>query len=412
MILPCRTREEHDAAERLLAVAAVRRLEDGRSAVRLDLARADARLRAEGWPGLAEVLYEVARRTPRNLRAEMAELGERAAGCALAIAGRRTGAASAFLRAEAQRLAGGSGELFNLAAGSSGLDLLENELDVTAHCIELAERNDQPARLANFSRRATGSTKGLRPGDRRYARVADGLLSHLPGLGDRVAAEGAREPSERRRLALECLGIFRNETPIDVLCYGHCIFEKRGRRLDASAVHHELEEPCRLLLIHLRDARIVELRAERVVSIENETTFNDYVDWVRSHGRNEIVLLSEGQANWAVVRLLRMLATAAPTLPLVHWGDMDRFGVLILRSLRHRSGLPITPEWMDVSTFERFVGAGLALPDGEREEIESLLSASAGALGGDLLVAIRDAGRWIEQETVAEEVLGLRHGAS
>ena len=408
MVLHCRSREEHEAAERLLAVVAVRPIGGGRSAVRLDLARADARLRAEGWPGLSEVLYEVTRRIPRNLRAETVELRERAAGLARALADHRAGAAGAFLRAQAQRLAAGSGELFELAAGPAGSERLEKELEITARSIELAEQNRQPVRLANFSRRATDSTKGLRAGDRRYSRVADALLEHLPGLGDRVAAEGPRDPSERRRLALECLGIFRNETPIDVLCHGHCILEKRGRRLDAPAVHHELGEPCKLLLEHLRDARVVELHADRVVSIENETTFNDYVEWVRSHGRNEIVLLSEGQANWAVVRLLRMLATAAPALPLVHWGDMDRFGVLILRSLRHRTVLPIMPEWMDVETFERFAAAGLPLPECEREEIESVLSASPDALGGDLLGAIRDAGRWIEQETVAEEVLGLR----
>ena len=408
MALRCRTREEQEAAVRLLSAAAVRPAHDGH-AMRLDLVRADTRLRAEGWPGLSEVLYAAAERTPRNFQAEVSALGKHAADLAVALAEQRTGAAAAFLRAQAERLAGCRGELFELAR-TEGLARLEDELSAVARCMELAERNDQPVRLANFARRATGSTKGLRAGDRRYARVVDALLQHLPGLAERVTAEGPREPAERRRLALECLGIFRNETPIDVLCYGHLVLEKRGRRLDAAALHHELGEPCRMLLLHLRDARVVEMRAERVVSIENETTFNDYVEWLRAHGRDEIVLLSEGQANWAVVRLLQMLAAAAPSLPLVHWGDMDRFGVLILRSLRQRSAVAIEPLWMDVQTFKRFQTAGLPLPEGEREEIKSLLSASSGEVATELLGAIRDAERWVEQETVAEEVLGLREG--
>ena len=272
---------------------------------------------------------------------------------------------------------------------------LEEELDIVTRCIELAERNDGPVRLANFARRATGSTKGLRAGDRRYLRVAEALLAHLPGLAERVAAEGLREPADRRRFALECLNIFRNETPVDVLCWGPFVLEKQGRRLDAPELHHELGEPCRLLLLHLRDARGAAVRAERVVSIENETTFNDYVEWLRGIGRREIVLLSEGQANWAVVRLLRLLAEAAPALPLAHWGDLDRFGVLILRSLRRRSGLPIEPCWMDAAMFEQCKAAGLPLPPGEREEIEALISAAPGEVGSDLLRAIRDSGVWI-----------------
>ncbi len=50
-------------------------------------------------------------------------------------------------------------------------------------------------------------------------------------------------------------------------------------------------------------------------------------------------------------------------------------------------------------------------PEGEREEIKSLLSASSGEVATELLGTIRDAERWVEQETVAEEVLGLREGS-
>jgi hypothetical protein len=152
------------------------------------------------------------------------------------------------------------------------------------------------------------------------------------------------------------------------------------------------------------------MRAERILSIENETTFNDYVEWLRARSRDEIVLLSEGQANWAVVRLVSLLAAAAPDVPIVHWGDLDRFGVLILRSLRQRTGLPIQPWLMDAPTFERFAHLGLPLPDGELEEIDSLLAKASPEVGADLIGAIRDAKRWVEQETVAEEVLRLREG--
>jgi hypothetical protein len=401
MTLRCRSTEDQDAAVRLLSPSAVG---VSHNSLRLALARADTRLRAEGWPGLSDVLYAAAGRPPRNLRGEAAAIGTRAADMAETLGERRAGAAARFLRATVERLARCRGELFEVAR-SKGLSNLEEELEVTARCIELAEGNDRPVRLANFARRATGSSKGLRVGDRRYTRVVDALLAHLPGLAERVAAERLGEPADQRRVALECLNIFRNETPVDVLCWGHFVLEKKGRRLEAPAIHHEWGEPCRLLLMHLRDAQVVRVRGERVVSIENETTYNDYVEWLRERGREEIVLLTEGQANWAVVRLLRLLAEAAPGLPLAHWGDLDRFGVLILRSLRRRTGLPIEPCWMDVATFDRCKAAGLSLPEGEREEIDSLLSSSSEEVGSSLLRAIRNAGVWIEQEAVAEVVL-------
>jgi hypothetical protein len=150
------------------------------------------------------------------------------------------------------------------------------------------------------------------------------------------------------------------------------------------------------------------MRASRVVSIENETTFNDYVDWVRAHGDDQIVLCSQGQANWALVGILRLLAEAAPELPIFHWGDLDRFGVLILRSLRCRSGLSVEPLWMDVETFRRAAPGGIPLPPGEREELDFLLRQSPGAICNDLLDAIRQTGRWVEQEAVAEAVLDLQ----
>jgi hypothetical protein len=132
------------------------------------------------------------------------------------------------------------------------------------------------------------------------------------------------------------------------------------------------------------------------------------VDWVRTQGDDQIVLCSQGQANWAVVRALRLIAEAAPGIPILHWGDLDRFGVLILRSLHRRSGLRVEPLWMDVETFRCTALTGIPLPPGEREEIDSLLRQSPGAIGSDLLDAIRQAGRWVEREAVAESVLDLR----
>jgi hypothetical protein len=61
---------------------------------------------------------------------------------------------------------------------------------------------------------------------------------------------------------------------------------------------------------------------------------------------------------------------------------------------------------MDPETLRRFSAEGLPLPPGEREEIEILLKRPGDDIGNDLLAAIRDAGKWVEQETVADAILG------
>src|SRR5437867_7832299 len=113
MTLRCRSAEEQDAAMRLLSPSAVHVVVDSRA--RLDLARADARLRAEGWPGLAEVLYAATGRPPRNLRGEAAVVGTRAGEVAAALGDRHAGAAARFLRTTAERLAQCHGEFFEMA---------------------------------------------------------------------------------------------------------------------------------------------------------------------------------------------------------------------------------------------------------------------------------------------------------
>jgi hypothetical protein len=406
MVYRCARDGEKDVLVRLLSANAVRPIAGDALAVRLDLEKAERALREDGGSSLRDLLYEAAGRAPRDLKGEKAAMAAQAQGIVITLADASEGTARAFLMDAVGRLSRRQGDLFR-QVWENGVECVTQELGIVARCIAAAAGNEGPVRLANFSRRATGTTKGIRPGDARYILLADALLRFLPGLADRVEAESPRDPSERRRLALECLGIFRNETPVDVLCFGSFVLDKRGARLDAPKAHRALGEPVRLMLLNLRKAHAAQVRASRIVSIENETTFNDYVDQLREEGGDDIVLCSQGQANWAVVRLLRMLHEADPTVQVFHWGDLDRSGVLILRSLRRRSGVPVQPLHMDPETLQRFSAEGLPLPSSEREEIEILLKRPVDDIGNDLLTAIRDAGKWVEQETVADAIFGL-----
>jgi hypothetical protein len=385
----------HAPLRALLSARAVRPLEGGR--VRLDLELADRALREQDAGPLEVLLYQALGRTPRDPKREEAErraaldtaLAELASEC-------RTDASRAFLEAERA-----------LAPAECDPAEAMTEARRLILCIDAVLVNGSPIRLPNFAARALADSKGLTWGSDRWRRLCDALLQHDPFTAAEVEYVGDQPPpGVARRLALEVHEVFRDESAISVLCFGPLVYEKQGQRFDSVARHAALGDPVRLTLKQLRDARLVDLAAERVTLVENQTPFLDYIEVLASHGNppNELVILSEGQANSAVVALLKLVRRRG--LPVRHSGDLDRSGVLILRSLQHRSGIPITALLMDAATHARYLGCGRPIDDRERERLDAVLAADGpDAVAHELLVAIRRTGKWIEQEHFTADLL-------
>lgn len=176
------------------------------------------------------------------------------------------------------------------------------------------------------------------------------------------------------------------------------------------AVHAALGECVPLCLQQLRDMDIAALPVERVVLIENEASFLDYVEALRGRA-GELVICGRGQSNWAVVTLLRHVARwfrrePARRVPVFHAGDLDRSGVLILRNLARHTGLAIAPLGMSVDVHRRHAVHGRALAGDERDRLHALLARDApDSPGHDLLVEIARTGVWIEQEVFFRDVV-------
>lgn len=115
-------------------------------------------------------------------------------------------------------------------------------------------------------------------------------------------------------------------------------------------------------------------------------------------------MCSGGQANLAVVELLRNLGGSG--LPARHAGDLDRSGVLIVRSLMKRTRMRIALCAMDVSTHRRFASRGAPLSADERGRLSLLVRGDdASAPGYDLLNELLVTGVWVEQEAFSDEIL-------
>jgi hypothetical protein len=208
-----------------------------------------------------------------------------------------------------------------------------------------------------------------------------------------------------RRDALEARGIYKDEVAASVLCFGPLVYRKGRERFDHVARHARFGESSRLIQHQLRDATLERPAARRVTIFENLTPYLDYVDALIERGiRNEISGCASGQASWAVVRLVELCARHA--LPMRFAGDLDRSGVLILRSLRKRTGARIEPLCMGVATHRRFADRGQPISAREATLLDAMLAHDAADAPCHAL--LRELGKtrvWIEQEAFAGECL-------
>ena len=110
------------------------------------------------------------------------------------------------------------------------------------------------------------------------------------------------------------------------------------------------------------------------------------------------------EASWAVVRLVELCARHA--LPMRFAGDLDRSGVLILRSLRKRTGARIAPLCMGVATHRRFADRGQPISSREGTLLDAMLAQeSPEAPCHALLAELAKTRVWIEQEAFAGDYL-------
>jgi hypothetical protein len=377
----------------------------GQDRVRIDtvaFVRASRRAERE----LVSALYEALGRAPRDRVAETRALRSRLEiGLTdLAAVARRPGS-RAFLAAEVQSL-GDPGSAFAARAARDGIERLLRLAGDVVTCIDALADVRDPVRIQNFAARVLGSSKALRAGSDLWRALSTALVDHDPAT--RAALDEQGVPPHRRTeiaRALDVNGVYQDEVAASVLCFGPLVYSKRGQVFDQVLRHSALGESTRLIVHQLRDALLDPSRARRATVFENLTPYLDYVDdCVRRGVGDEIVLCSGGQASWAVIAVLRGFARAKVSVR--HSGDLDRSGVLILRSLERRSGVRIEPLLMDASTHRRFAARGKPLSTDERRHLERLVSSDPpDALCADLLRAILDTDTWIEQEQFSDELL-------
>ena len=264
-------------------------------------------------------------------------------------------------------------------------------------------------RLDHLSLAVAGETKAMRPGGADHQRLADALLEaeeaeeEEEGRGGPGRGEAPASSAFGRRLALERLGVVSNDAPLEVLLQGPLTITVAGTTLRDAAELARLGMPYKLTYGLLRKGRPHVPAGTAVVSVENESAFHV----LAAAWPDALTIYTGGQPAWSVILLLRRLGAAqesatarASRTDFFHAGDLDRSGLLILRSMRRRSGVPSRPLWMDAATFDACRDLAVPMTAAEMTRTKRLGGLWHEPYGADLLERLIETGRWIEKEAV------------
>ena len=115
----------------------------------------------------------------------------------------------------------------------------------------------------------------------------------------------------------------------------------------------------------------VSVHAEKVVCVENLTTFHTLVR--DRHERNTAFLCLAGNPSPACRRLLHCLADSLPeTIPLYVWADLDYGGFNILAQIRREVNPRFLPYHMDTDTLDRFAQFARPLTPSDQRNLKRL----------------------------------------
>lgn len=194
-------------------------------------------------------------------------------------------------------------------------------------------------------------------------------------------------------------GVIENPKAIDI--FGNCIMSKNGKKIDFSIDVNGVG----MYPSFFRNCEIDSLEVDRVVTIENKTSYHDYLIHLQNNKKNELVIYLGGYHNHIRTVILQKLNEFIKrnnlTIPFLHWGDIDLGGLSILINLRNKTGIPFQPLFMDVETFTTNIQSGKEIKDRSYlKKLQELLNNESFREFNSLINEIIQAKVRLEQECI------------
>jgi hypothetical protein len=139
------------------------------------------------------------------------------------------------------------------------------------------------------------------------------------------------------------------ENPTYVLIKGNAVIQ-----FETSVITvEEMPDGIALSNASLEKIRKITVKAGKVITVENLTTYHD------SDEVDAVHIYLGGYHNHGEQILLEKIYADNKDCSYFHKGDLDVYGFLILENLKEKTGIPFTPLMMDVETLKRFYHAGI-----------------------------------------------------
>ncbi len=223
---------------------------------------------------------------------------------------------------------------------SDDLEKLEQILKVLAEI----ESVEEETFIRNFSIRVLGDSKA-------FEHIKTAVVSLLCEYGDYPDKE----------CVLQDLNIVSN--PGYVYVKGKGTITISGQTIDFG----RLDGDFGLSSAVLEDIEKVEISASKVITIENLTTFNSFVD------KDAFIIYLGGYHNSIRRNMIRKIFEYNPDKKYYHYGDIDAGGFYILLDLRRKTGISFAALNMDIGTIKKYNAFTKKLTENDRSRLKNLL---------------------------------------
>ena len=223
----------------------------------------------------------------------------------------------------------------------------EDVLNELVRCVRAIDSLDGEIRERNFSIANLGDSK-------RFAFLQTKI--------DRIFREFSGQEFPDQDKPSRILGVVPN--PTFAMVKNGLVFRLDGQTFDLSLI----DSPFSLFDTMISKLEVVGLKAKRVITVENETTFFDFND------PEAVIVYLAGFHNRIRRDLLKKIYTFCPNAEYLHWSDIDSGGFYITNHLRKDTGIPFKPFRMGIDELVKFSALCKPLTKNDIKRLKDQLS--------------------------------------
>lgn len=209
-----------------------------------------------------------------------------------------------------------------------GIKLYFNDyksIEKIIHCIDEIENNKCDILLRDFSTKVFNDSKYL-----------ENNLSTIRKYYNLIDLD-----SDSDEVFLEKKHIYKN--PISVVIKGDAVIKVNNQIINLK----EFGSPLHLYKCAIDNISFLEISSNKVVTIENKTTFFDYTE-------EGLIIYLAGFPNSMKIDLLKKIAIDLPNTNFYHFGDIDLGGFRIYNYLCEQTGIDFDTKYMDINTLIKY----------------------------------------------------------